>query len=146
MRIVCDFDGSIIVEQPWDSTAPLEFMPDAKESLLALKRAGHTLILFSSRANRANREDWRLDPWNLFYPGLNQNRWELLRPVHERRYQQMIDFVKAELPGVFAYIDDGRQGKPNADLFVDDRAVRLYADALGTSWAELVRLLGEEDG
>ena len=146
MRIVCDFDGSVITEQPWDSDTPLVFMTDAMESLLALKRAGHTLILFSSRANRANREDWKLNPENVAKDAegrFNVSRWYVQRQIHERRYQQMLDFVATELPGVFAYIDDGQQGKPDADLFIDDRGVRLYADALGTSWPNLVRLLGE---
>jgi len=136
MLIAVDFDGTIVrQDRPYaDTTTPLAFLPGAREGLLALRRAGHTLILYSARTNRALLYTPEHDP--LVRAGVrkvNLARWEAERPIHWARYFQMRRFVEAYLPGVFAVVDDGLQGKPTADLFIDDRALRygFGHDAVG---------------
>jgi hypothetical protein len=145
--ISIDFDDTIVSQAGRaydDVTTPLRFMPGAREALVSLKRAGHTLVLFSGRANRALREDPMLDP--LIRAGkkrFDRARWERGREVNEARYQQMLAFVEAQLPGVFAAVDDGLQGKPSADLIIDDKAVRLGHGVIGLGWRQIAQMHGE---
>lgn len=125
MIIAIDFDGTVVKqEHAFDDLAtPLELIEGAAEALQSLKRAGHLLLLYSARANAAHRIDPRLSA--LVRAGkipLDWEKWQKRKHVVERRYQQMIEFVNTSLPGVFDAIDDGMQGKPSADLYVDDRA------------------------
>jgi hypothetical protein len=146
--IICvDFDDTI-VEQAGrdfeDVDTPLRFVLGAKEGLTALKKAGHTLVLFSGRANRALLEDPYYDP--LVRAGvrwLDRNRWALSRQVNQARYDQMIRFVAQELPDVFAAIDDGMQGKPCCDLIIDDKALRFGPGVLGAAWSQIAGMWGE---
>lgn len=140
MIIAVDFDGTVV-----EDAKELALKPGAKEALAAMKRAGHALLLFSARANRALREDPNLDP--LVRAGVrrvNQDAWNRSQPTNERRYQEMLDFVRKELPGVFAAVDDGKQGKPLVDLFIDDRAYHFGSD--GFEWRELGIVLGSKYG
>lgn len=143
LRIATEFDD-VIVRKPLqfdDTITPLEFMPNAKDGLYALRRAGHVLLLYSVRANRANREDRLLDP--LVLSGavrVDPFVWEKNRPVYEARYQQMLTFVAENLSGVFAGIDDGRQGKPSVDLVIDQRSIGLIP---GLGWKRITHLYGE---
>lgn len=144
LRIALEFDG-VVVEPPLlfsDTTTPLQFIPGAKQGLLCLRRAGHILLLYSMRANRALREDRLLDP--LVQTGavrVDPAVWLTNRPIHEARYAQMLRFVDEKLPGVFDAVDDGRQGKPNVDLTIDDRTIGLVP---GAGWGRLVHLYGEK--
>jgi hypothetical protein len=138
--IAIDFDGTVVdATRPYDDvTSPLVFLPGAREGLLSLVRAGHVLLLYSARSNRALRFNPELDP--LVQAGVrvvDELAWRAAQPVHEARYRQMCAFVAHELPGVFAAVDDGTQGKPMADLFIDDRAVGA------SSWASIAAMLGE---
>jgi len=142
--LAVDFDGTCVERQGPDPQQPLRLRPGAKRALQALRAAGHVLFLSSSRANRSLREDPHLDP--LVTAGarpLDRAAWQRQRAVHEQRYQQMREFVQAQLPGLFAAIDDGRQGKPLADLYLDDRGVRVGAGALGAlDWQEIAETWG----
>lgn len=145
MLIGVDFDGTIVrQDRPYaDTTTPLAFLPGAREGLYALKRAGHTLILYSARTNRALLYTPEHDP--LVRAGIrkvNLARWEAERPIHWARYFQMRAFVAAYLPGVFAVIDDGIQGKPLADLFIDDRALRYGFGHDAVGWQGIALLHG----
>jgi len=146
MLIAVDFDGTIVRDdRPYeDVTTPLVFMPGAFEGLLSLKRAGHVLILWSARSNRALLFTPEWDP--LVRAGVrkvNLERWESERSTHWARLFQMQRFIDRFLPGVFAVIDDGLQGKPCVDLFIDDRALRygFGADAIG--WTGVATLYGQ---
>lgn len=149
MRIGIDFDGTIVRQddRPYDDvTTPLEFMPGAKHGLMTLKAAGHILLLWSGRVSRALLVDPLLDP--LVRAGsrvVSQARWEANLSLNRARVQQMLDFVDAELPGIFDAIDDGAGGKPTVDLFIDDRAVRFGHGPGALSWQQLIYLYGESD-
>ena len=146
MLVCVDFDGTIVrQDRPYeDTTTPLAFLPGAREGLLALKRAGHTLILWSARTNRALLYTPDHDP--LVRAGVrkpNLARWEKERPIHWARYFQMRAFVETQLPGVFAVIDDGIQGKPGVDLFIDDRALRYGFGHDAVGWQGIALLYGQ---
>lgn len=146
MRLAVDFDG-VVVEQdrPYgDVTTPLRFVPDAKAGLYWLKRAGHVLLLWSGRSSPALLKDPELDP--LVRVGVvraNRREWERMRPVHQARYDQMVAFVGRELPGVFDAIDDGAGGKPNVDLFIDDKCLRFGRGMHAAGWRELAHWYGD---
>ncbi len=125
MIIAIDFDGTIVRQEHAfdDLETPLVLYDGAADALHALKRAGHLLLLYSARGNAAHRIDPRLSA--LVRAGklpLDWEKWQKRKRIVERRFQQMIEFVNTSLPGVFDAIDDGMQGKPSADLFLDDRA------------------------
>jgi hypothetical protein len=147
--IICvDFDGTVVRDDRAydDLETPLELVEGAEEALRALKLAGHTLILSSGRANRSLREDWRLNPlWRDKLVPFDELRWRRNRQTNQDRFEQMVVFVEESLPGVFDSIDEGEQGKPSADLFIDDRAVRLGGGWPGTDWATIMGTLGDQE-
>jgi len=144
--IAVDFDGVVVVRDGRkysDVRTPLKFVPGAKEGLASLKRAKHVLLLWSARSNRALLEDPQLDP--LVRSGITRvdlAAWRAARPLHLARRDQMLTFVGKELPGVFDAIDDGCAGKPNVDLFLDDKAMRFGATLRGSSWKALAEEFG----
>jgi len=128
VRIVVDFDGVVIerTPDPGDPAEDMQLLEDARAGLQALKLAGHVLILSSCRSNTAQRVDWRLNPlWREHVEPFDERRWEATRQLWQAAHERMIAFVGRELPGVFDAIDDGRQGKILADLYIDDKAFRL---------------------
>ena len=145
MIISVDFDGTVVDQSTvFDDAAVdhLVLLPNAREALQALKRAGHILILYSGRANIAHREDWKLNPlWRDGIVPFDEKRWEKSRAIFEARYQAMLDFVAKELPDVFDVIDDGRQGKPTWDLLIDNSAIGRFG--LDVTWTDIVDLYGE---
>lgn len=146
MVIAIDFDNTIVVQEGAydDVETPLRFMHGAKETLGQLKEAGHVLLLWSNRASHALRFDPAKDPF--VRAGVKQvdpERWRKSQPVNEARYQQMLDFVATELPGVFDAIDDGSGSKPICDLFVDDKAVSFGKGLNGMSWYDIASVYGE---
>lgn len=142
--LAIDFDDTIVEQDHAydDLTSPLVFKPGAHAALRALRAApSNTLLLYSGRASRALREDPMLDP--LVRAGvkpLDRALWERRQPVNVARYEQMLAFVAAEIPGVFHAIDDGQQGKPSADKYIDDKALQFGGD--GQGWAEIARAYG----
>jgi hypothetical protein len=148
--ISIDFDGTVVDEasRPFaDTTTPLQLMPGARKALAALKAARHILILASCRANRALRDDPTLDPLvRADRRPIDRVAWERARPIHQARYHQMLDFVAAELPGVFDAIDDGMQGKVCADLYIDNHALRFGAGLSGAGWASVAVEYGAVPG
>lgn len=140
MLIAVDFDGVVVRTNRAfaDTTTPLQLMPGAKDGLLALKKAGHTLLLYSARSNRALLFTPEWDP--LVRAGVRRPHevaWAAGKELHWARYHQMLAFCETELAGVFDAIDDGLQGKPLADLFIDDRAL-----AIDVGWPHIALLYG----
>jgi hypothetical protein len=146
MFVAVDFDGTIVVQdgRPYeDVTTPLRFLPGAKEGLLALRRAGHVLMLWSARSSRALLYDPSHDP--LVRAGVRRidpRQWRASLPINRARHQQMLDFVRRELPDVFAVLDGGAGEKPHCDLFIDDKAVRMGRGPGALDWAEVAELWG----
>jgi hypothetical protein len=143
MFIAVDFDGVVVrKDRPFaDTTTPMQFMPHAKEGLESLKRAGHVMLLYSARSNRSLLYTSEWDP--LVRAGVrrpHEAAWSHGRELHWARYHQMLQFVEDQLPGVFDAIDDGLQGKPMADLFIDDRALEFGVGAKG--WPDLMTIYG----
>ena len=130
-----------------DVTTPLRFIEGAREGLAALKRAGHVIVLYSTRANRSGLESPTLDP--LVRAGIkrvHQAAWERSQPLEHARLAQMLEFARTELHGLIDVVDDGQQGKPRADVFIDDRAIALGASVGTVGWNEIARRFGEREG
>lgn len=145
--IVCiDFDSCLV--DGWgrrfdDVTSPFKLMGGARNALVAMKAAGHIVLVFSARANRALWDDPMLDP--LVRVGavkVDIGQWEKERPLHAARYLQMVQFCETSLKGLVDAVDDGRQGKPAADLYIDDRALRFGGGVDGHSWFDVARQFG----
>lgn len=146
MLLAIDFDNVVVNSKRRafaDVSTPLEFVVGAREGLLALKRAGHKLLLYSARSNRALLYTPEWDP--LVRAGVkrpHEATWAQSREIHWARYRQMLAFVSAELPGVFDAIDDGLQGKPLADVFIDDRALSFGDGVDRIGWTQIAHLYG----
>jgi hypothetical protein len=145
VRIAIDFDGVIVAHGRYtDLATPLRFLPGAREGLLALKRAGHQLLLWSGRASLALRKDPRLDPFVRAGQRQVHPDWRDQARLHEARFQQLLEFVGRELPGAFDAIDDGTlPGKPDVDLFIDDQALRLGHGPAAFSWRDIAGMYGQ---
>lgn len=143
MIIALEFDGVIVREDDHDfddTDTPLTLMPGALVGLRSLRSAGHVLLLYSERANRALRENPALDP--LVVRGIRRVDpvvWAQEQPVYQARYEQMVSFASGQLRGLFQGVDDGSQGKPVVDLFID-RRVFGYRSTDG--WMKLKSLYG----
>jgi hypothetical protein len=140
MILAIDFDGTIVSDEHAydDLKTPLRFMPGARQSLLRMKTAGHILILWSGRSNPWLRDANAVDP--LVSAGVRKSHKataERSRQINQERYEQMLAFVKKELPGVFALVWE-HTGKPSADVFIDDRAAPFALEG----WRGMVDLYG----
>ena len=146
MRIAIDFDGTVVEQdRPYDDvTTPLKFVPGAREGLRALHAAGHLLLLWSGRSSRALLEDPTLDPFvRASIARSNHEAWMSNRATHLARFEQMVRFVEAELPGIFDAIDDGMGGKPLVDLILDDKALKFGRSSGGLGWPLIAQFYGE---
>ena len=146
MIVAIDFDSTLVDE--WgrrfdDVTSPLKLMGGARKALVAMKAAGHVVLVYSARANRALREDPMLDPLaRVGAVKVDIVQWTKEQPLHEARYQQMVQFCATTLKGLVDAVDDGGQGKPVADLYIDDRALRFGGGVDGHSWFDIARQFG----
>lgn len=146
MIIAIDFDSTLVDE--WgrkfaDTTSPLKLMSGARKALESMKAAGHLVVVASARANRALREDPMLDPLaRVGAVKVDRKAWDAEQPLHEARYQQMVQFCATTLNGLVDAVDDGGQGKPAADLYIDDRALRFGGGVDGHSWFDIARQFG----
>lgn len=146
MLIAVDFDNVIVQTKGRaysDTTSPLQFMPNAKEALQNLKKAGHTLLVYSARANRALLYTAEWDP--LVRSGVkrpHEAAWGQSKSLHWARYHQMCNFCATELAGIIDAVDDGLQGKPLADLFIDDRSLTFGESEYRLGWEQIAMLYG----
>jgi len=148
MIIAVDFDGTIVSQDRdyEDLTTPLRFMPDALEALRALKDAGHQIIVYSARANLALRQDPRLDPLARVGKKLVKvgEAFQRSRELNEARYVQMLEFIDRYLGDIVDSVDDGLCGKVSADLYIDDKAIRLGHGPGAMSWLEMAEEYGDQ--
>lgn len=147
MILAIDFDNTLVVQhgRPYDDvTSPFVFMPGAKEALASLKRAGHQVIVWSGRSSLALRQNVLLDP--LVRAGKKQPQTgEGLKKnyaLNQARFDQMVSFCETELKGLIDAIDDGTCGKVTADIYLDDRAMRLNRGLNAWTWFEIAKLYG----
>jgi hypothetical protein len=142
--IAIDFDDTVVEQENAysDTTTPLRLKPGALEALMSLKMAGHVLILWSGRNNRSRMYQADLDP--LVRAGVKRSAsTDKSKKLELDRWKQMVDFCNTHLPGVFDAIDDGQQGKPAANLFIDDKAIAFGAN--GLDWPEIAAIYGEKE-
>ena len=146
MIICIDFDSTLVDE--WgrkfsDVTTPFKLMGSARKALEGMRAAGHHVVVYSARANRALREDPMLDPLaRVGAVKVDIVQWTKEQPLHEARYRQMVQFCETSLRGLVDAVDDGRQGKPVADVYIDDRALRFGGGVDGHNWFDIARQFG----
>ena len=108
MRIAVDLDGTLCpIKLPHQSYSDLEPLPGAAQSLRELRSAGHYIIILTAR-NMATCDG---------------NLGKVMKNVGK------ITLDWLERYG-FEY-DEIHFGKPNAEVYIDDRALRF------TCWAEI---------
>lgn len=140
MLIAVDYDNTIVEgEWPYDAVAGVPpLRPGALEGLRALKRAGHVILLWSARANRALLFSRWHDPLHRAgFQSVAPRHWKAALDVHWARWFQMLRHVDGELRGLIDAVDDGQQGKPCADLFLDD-----HTPAGPIDWNEIAHRFG----
>lgn len=143
MLIALEFDGVVVREDDHDfddTDTPLQLMPGALLGLRSLRQAGHVLLLFSERANRALRENPAFDP--LVVAGVTRvdlAKWSQEQVVYQARFEQMVSFCEGQLRGVFHAVDTGEQGKPAVDLLIDRR---VFGYRRTDGWMKLTSLYG----
>lgn len=108
MRIAIDLDGTICpIKQPHQSYGDLEPLPGAVERIRALRAVGHYVIILTAR-NMATCQS---------------NLGKVMKNVGQ------VTLAWLEKYGV--EYDEIYFGKPNAEVYLDDRAMRF------TSWEEV---------
>jgi capsule biosynthesis phosphatase len=104
MRIAVDLDGVICqLKKPNESYGELEPMPGAIERIRKLKSAGHSIIILTAR----NMETCQ------------SNVGRVMKNVG-RLTLEWLDRMGIEYDEIYF-------GKPNAELYLDDRAMRFNA-------------------
>lgn len=114
MRFALDFDGSLALGHP-----PV-MAPKAVEALVAFKKAGHHLTLFSCRLTPDGAAPFLEDEANRF--------WQYGEVPERTLFQwNLVEEMRAVLrtAGVLELFDDlwTSPGKPLADLIIDNIAV-----------------------
>jgi predicted mannosyl-3-phosphoglycerate phosphatase (HAD superfamily) len=122
-KTICvDFDGTI-VDHEFPKIGALK--PGARSALQAFRRMGFRIIVWSCRTCK-----WQEDTFG---------SWDC--PTLERPLvREMIEFLDKE--GVpYDEIDDGEKGKPLADLYLDDKALRVE-----DNWGDVAQWVRENGG
>ena len=102
MKICIDLDGTVCsLRQPHETYADVTPLPGAREKLAALKAAGHYLILMTARHMATCNSNTGL--------------------VVARQGKTLFDWL--EKHGIA--FDEVWFGKPHADVYIDDNALRF---------------------
>ena len=116
MRIAIDLDGTICpIKRPDQSYADLEPLPGAVERIRELRAAGHYIIIVTARNMQTCQS-------NLGKVMKNVGKLTL-----EWLYKHGVEY------------DEIYFGKPNAEVYIDDRAIRF------SSWVEITDDLLEQE-
>lgn len=112
--IAVDFDGTLC-EHEFPGIGKVK--AGAKEALMMFKALGYTIVIWSCRSCHWNYDVFGGDP---------------SQPVLEReKIKDMVAFLQREgIP--YDIIDDGSKGKPLADFYIDDKAIRFQ-----NNWPEI---------
>lgn len=115
MKICIDLDGTVCtLRKPDETYADVTPLPGACEKLAALKAAGHYLILMTARHMATCQSN----------PGL----------VVARQGKTLFDWL--EKHGIA--FDEVWFGKPHADIYIDDNALRFQSwDAIAGDGSDL---------
>jgi len=115
LRIAIDLDGTICpIKKPDQSYSELEPNPEAVERIKELRKAGHYIIILTSRHMKTCEGN----------VGLVIKRIGKLTLEWLEHYDIEYDEISF--------------GKPNAEIYVDDRAIRF------TNWKEITNELLEK--
>lgn len=118
--IAVDFDGTCCnMEFPMIG-AP---KPGVKEALTRFRELGYQIMIWTCRTSHFNYDVFGGDP---------------RQPTMERdRVKEMVAWLN--LHGIpYDEVDDGSRGKPGADFYLDDKAVRV-----DNNWPEVVKFIEE---
>lgn len=115
MRIAIDLDGTICpIKQPGESYAALEPLTDAVERIRQLRTVGHYIIIVTAR-NMATCES---------------NLGKVMKNVGKITLE-WLDRHGIEYDEIYF-------GKPNAEVYIDDRAIRFV------DWGQITDVLLEQ--
>jgi len=115
-KTICvDFDGTIC-EFAYPAIGALK--PGVREALRRFKELGYYIIIYSCRAAIRHKEKYH--PGCEHLPGLELPSVKVMK--------QFLD--EQQIP--YDEIDSGESGKPVADFYIDDKAVRFE-----DNWAEV---------
>lgn len=105
--VAIDFDGTLC-DHEYPAIGKIK--PGAREALEAIRKSGYRIIIWSCRTC-----NWATDVF-----GVDENSSTLER----KHVQAMIAWLKDnQIP--YDEIDDGTKGKPMADIYIDDKAIRF---------------------
>lgn len=106
--IAVDFDGTIC---DWDFPNIGPPKAGVREALTLFRHLGYKIIIWSCRTSLWNEDIFgELDGAGV--------------PIERKRVKEMIQFLNDnDIP--FDEVDDGTKGKPLADWYIDDRAIRF---------------------
>ncbi len=145
MIISVEFDRALAAPHAY-AAEEVRLRQSAVNALVALRRAGHVLIVTSPRSNLAARVDPSLNP--LVRAGavrIDPKTWAASRETHSRRYTAMLRALKP-LGALIAAVDDGAQGPLLVDMAITGDTVvngRSMATEPRRAWAELALTYGD---
>jgi capsule biosynthesis phosphatase len=109
--LIVDLDGTI-ADEAHEELAKNEPLPGCKEALDALRGAGYEIVVFTCRMNSESR------------------------PAHVMALQKAAIeewLARHEIP--FDEVYDGKHGKPRAEFYLDNKAIRITPE----NWADVAR-------
>jgi hypothetical protein len=115
--VAVDFDGTLC-RSKYPECGPM--IKGAKDALVRLRELGYLILIYSCRSSH-----WH---YNLFG---GEGIPVLKRPTVEKMKKWLIEH---DIP--FDEIDDGSKGKPLAEFYLDDRAVRV-----DNNWDEVISFI-----